>query len=77
MVEVHWVDHVRSEYLGRVLTCGLDSLTSEAWVGFQQLLDGFTCAEFVQDQFRVERMVEDLYQLYVRLLQERTSKPAS
>jgi glycosyltransferase involved in cell wall biosynthesis len=38
---------------------------------------GLRGQEFVQDQFRVERMVEELYQLYVRLLQECTSKPAS
>jgi glycosyltransferase involved in cell wall biosynthesis len=29
--------------------------------------------EFVRDQFRVERMVGDLYQLYVRLLREAAS----
>jgi glycosyltransferase involved in cell wall biosynthesis len=29
--------------------------------------------DFVKDQFRVERMVEDLYRLYVRLLQARTT----
>jgi glycosyltransferase involved in cell wall biosynthesis len=33
--------------------------------------------EFVKDLFRVERMVEELYQLYVRLLREHASKPAN